>query len=286
MDDIMEVEPIKQETYEILVKGLEQGLINKIAVRDKQKDIIAKIMRLSIDELTDELLSVVYDRILDGDIKTPPDMPSDDEDIDLPMGVVEDFGTPFYVVYCAFLSKVTDEMYAETWTEQDTYDCLEDLLIESLGKFRFPKFRPFEFSRAIVTVRDEFDNDLSRGAFRDTLSTEEIEILAQLMRISWLDRQICTTQLTRMKIGSSDWKISSQANQLDKLTKLKESYVRENKNEQMWYRRRTIDEDGYIVPNFKGLAETKDYYREVDWWKDNPYFAYIRQGVERDVRKE
>ena len=192
-----------------------------------------------------------------------------DEDFSHPL-----VGTPFYVVYCSFMSKITDDLYAEGWTEQDTFKYMEEILIESLPRFKFPKFKIFDLDRSIITMMDEFDNVVSTGAFKEVLTIEEIEIIASIMFIGWLNRQVGTVQLTKMKIGSSDFKLTSQANHLDKLVKTVAFYQAEVKQLQSLYGRRKIAEDGRIVPNYDGLAKSafnqqKQMYDVKDWWENS-----------------
>jgi hypothetical protein len=52
------------------------------------------------------------------------------------------------------------------------------------------------------------------------LSNEEINILAILMMINWLQRQITSIENTRMKYSGTDFKMTSQANHLSKLLSL------------------------------------------------------------------
>jgi len=46
--------------------------------------------------------------------------------------------TSFALVYDAFLSKITDDMYMEL-SELDTYRMLEQLLLSAIEKFEFPR---------------------------------------------------------------------------------------------------------------------------------------------------
>ena len=158
--------------------------------------------------------------------------------------VVEDGRTYFESIYSVFLTKVTDEMYAETWTE--------NLLIAAIPRFRFPKFKIFDFKKSVVNEEGEI---VEQGYFNAVLTYEEISILSNLMVVEWLTRQIMTTENTRQKVySSSDFKVSSQANHLDKLRKLKESYIAECKTEQVMYGRRRIDKEGYIKTTMSKLV--------------------------------
>ncbi len=166
--------------------------------------------------------------------------------------VVENERTYFETIYSVFLTKVTDEMYAETWTENDLIRDLENLLIAAIPRFRFPKFKIFDFKKSVVNEEGEI---VEQGYFNAVLTYEEISILSNLMVVEWLTRQIMTTENTRQKVySSSDFKVSSQANHLDKLRKLKESYIAECKTEQFMYGRRRIDKEGYIKTTMSKLV--------------------------------
>ena len=48
--------------------------------------------------------------------------------------------TPFSDIYDCFLAKITDDMYMEL-TEDETYQLLEQLLINAIPSFEFPRKR-------------------------------------------------------------------------------------------------------------------------------------------------
>ena len=52
--------------------------------------------------------------------------------------------TSFLTIYDAFFAKVTDSMYMEL-TEEDTYSMLQDLLINSIPRFEFPRFDLYDY---------------------------------------------------------------------------------------------------------------------------------------------
>lgn len=159
--------------------------------------------------------------------------------------------TPFEDIYSDFLSKITDEMYADTWSETDLKRDLENLLISALPKFRFPKFPIYDFVKSSIDEDEQFQE----GYFNSTLSYEEKIILSNLMIVEWLTRQIMTTENIRQKVySSSDFKVSSQANHLDKLKKLREAYILEVKSDQMLYGRRKTTPEGKVKSTLSRLA--------------------------------
>lgn len=160
--------------------------------------------------------------------------------------------TSFELIYSAFLSKVTDDMYADTWTEQDVLNDLENILIAAIPRFRYPRFPIFDYVKRIY---DEENVVIKEGFFNAILSPDEIQILSDLMICEWMVRQIATTENTRQSVySSSDFKQSSQANHMDKLTKLHKHFLAEAKLSQDLYGRRKQDEKGYMRPNFSRLG--------------------------------
>ena len=103
--------------------------------------------------------------------------------------------TPFRVIYDRFLSKITDDLYLEL-TEQDTYNDLQTILINSISGFEFPRFPIFNYQ--IVEYLNA-DGDEAIGYFESVLTLEEIDIISDLMMIEWLRRQIASVENTRMK---------------------------------------------------------------------------------------
>lgn len=81
-------------------------------------------------------------------------------------------GTPFTSVYNRFLGKITDDMYLEL-TPQDTERDLKNLLIDAVPAFEFPR-------KTLNYVLNE------EPYFEAELDSEEINILAILMMLSWL----------------------------------------------------------------------------------------------------
>jgi hypothetical protein len=55
---------------------------------------------------------------------------------------------------------------------------------------------------------------VEKSTFHGDLNSEEINILAILMMIAWVQRQVTSIENTRMKYSGSDFKMTSQANHL------------------------------------------------------------------------
>ena len=168
--------------------------------------------------------------------------------------------TSFTAVYNRFLNKITDDMYMEL-TPADTVKDLQRLLIDAIPGFEFPRKNLNNYTIDIETVReDEITEDdfvigilwddlidgeeqvplavVEHSTFNDDLTSEEINILAILMMIGWVQRQVTSIENTRMKYTGADFKMTSQANHLSKLLTLLTECQRQSHHMQRLYRRR------------------------------------------------
>lgn len=186
-------------------------------------------------------------------------------------------GTPFSAIYNYFLGKITDDMYMEL-TPEDTIKDLQRLLIQAIPGFEFPRKNLDSYEIKVVQMKedevlpDDFIigviwNDLSdntvdvpdviveKSAFAEELTSEEINILALLMKQGWVQRQVTSIENTRMKYSGSDFKMTSQANHLQKLLSLLEESRRDSFHMQRLYKRRKKDKDGHYESNWSVLRE-------------------------------
>lgn len=132
--------------------------------------------------------------------------------------------TSFSKVYDCFYSKITDDMFMELDKDQ-TAAIAKELLINALPWFEFPRVAIFDYNE-------------KKECFNANLSIEEIHIIATYMVVGWLDQQLATVELTRMKYSSSDFKMTSQANHMSRLTALRKEYERVGFHSQRLYKRR------------------------------------------------
>lgn len=186
-------------------------------------------------------------------------------------------GTPFSAIYNCFLGKITDDMYMEL-TPEDTIKDLQRLLIQAIPGFEFPRKNLDSYEIKVVQMKedevlpDDFIigviwNDLSdntvdvpdviveKSAFAEELTSEEINILALLMKQGWVQRQVTSIENTRMKYSGSDFKMTSQANHLQKLLSLLEESRKDSFHMQRLYKRRKKDKDGHYESNWSVLRE-------------------------------
>lgn len=190
-------------------------------------------------------------------------------------------GTEFTAVYNRFLGKITDDMYMEL-TPEDTIRDLRTLLIEAIPGFEFPRkvISDYTIETAIIEENEVKEGDfiigvvwgklpedgsdpipevyIERSRFAVELTSEEINILAILMMINWVQRQVTSIENTRMKYSGSDFKFTSQANHLSKLLSLLTETQRQSHHMQRLYKRRKVDAEGNISSNWT-VFRTKRY---------------------------
>jgi hypothetical protein len=166
-------------------------------------------------------------------------------------------------------------------TPEDTIKDLQNLLIEAIPGFEFPRKPLYDYTiQTKVIPEDEVsDGDFIIGViwhelkdntdpnellvpdvliecseFNCELTSEEINILALLMKQGWVQRQVTSIENTRMKYSGSDFKFTSQANHLAKLLSLLEESRRDSFHMQRLYKRRKL-ENGQYQSNWSVLLE-------------------------------
>lgn len=137
----------------------------------------------------------------------------------------ENTRTPFSFVYNRFLEKITDDMYIEM-TIQDTIKDLQVLLIDSIPGFEFPRVNLMDYEIKTEVIKEdtvlpsdfvigvvwnELDDQpevpdviVERSSFAAKLTSEEINILALLMKQAWVQRQVSSIENTRMKYSGAE----------------------------------------------------------------------------------
>lgn len=186
--------------------------------------------------------------------------------------------TLFSSVYNRFLGQVTDDLYLEL-TPEDTLRDLQNLLLNAIPGFEFPRQNLYDYTLNLTekpesdvtpdefilgTVWGDLDGEIletpkvlvDNSHFNVELTTEEINILALLMKQGWVQRQVTSIENTRMKYSGSDFKMTSQANHLSKLLALLEESRRDSFHMQRLYKRRKFAADGKYASNWGSLMET------------------------------
>ena len=146
-------------------------------------------------------------------------------------------------IYDIFLSSITDDMYLEL-SKEETKGLLSTLFENSLSWFEFPRF-------------DLYDYDMDLEVYNCTLTIEEQKIIATYMIVEWLGQQLASVEVTRMKYSGSDFKFTSQANHLHKLTNLQKEYERKGFHLQRLYKRRRADSKGIMKSTFGDIMSSK-----------------------------
>ena len=199
-------------------------------------------------------------------------------------------GTLFASVYNRFLGKITDDMYMEL-TPQDTIRDLQNLLLDAIPGFEFPRKQLDYEILERPTTADTSDihgfiiEDAEQNGYEDAsyfkvdLSSEEINILAILMMNSWLQRQITTIENIRMKYSGTDFKMTSQANHLAKLLTLLKETQRQSLHMQRLYKRRRTGADGEIKSNWDVFREDSAIAGHVDIDENDTYNETVRDVI-------
>ena len=145
-------------------------------------------------------------------------------------------GTPYQVVYDAFLAKIKEDDWS---CETDFEIILEDwraILESALPFFKYPKI----------------SLDRNNEGFVEELGSDELQIIANLMKAEWLARTIATWENVKIMYDERDF---SQANLLDKFIKLQEQVEQKNRKLQKIYYRTSIKngvKKSYPYGNFAG----------------------------------
>ncbi len=160
--------------------------------------------------------------------------------------------TPFKVIYNRFLSKITDDLYLEL-TKEETERDLEGIFQSGIVRFQFPRFPLYDYDLDYEYL-DDLGMPESKGRYNVKLTLEEVDIITDCMIIEWLGRQLDSVENYRMKYSGSDFKFTSQANHMRTLNSTKKSHEYANTRKQRMYKRRKLDDNGYYVPNYSGLA--------------------------------
>jgi len=159
--------------------------------------------------------------------------------------------TSFSDVYEYFYSMVTDDDFLEI-TEAETEAKLQEFLMHAIHWFEMPR----------VNLNDL---DLDLEMFNVKLSREEMNILATYMVAEWYGQQISNVDNTRQLYTGSEFKMTSQGNHIQKLSTERDKYRKDAFHLQRLYKRRTVDQDGKVVPTMGLLMTPRDQkYRGND----------------------
>ena len=127
--------------------------------------------------------------------------------------------TPFEKVYEAFLARILEDEW-DQWLVEEAMEDWKQLLNMAIPHFKFPRV-------SLEQTDDGFSGDLG---------IEEIQILANFMKVEWLNRCIMTWENVKPLYVERDF---SPANVLDKLNAMITSErANAEKMESIYYRSR------------------------------------------------
>lgn len=117
-------------------------------------------------------------------------------------------GTPFSVVYDAFLARIEQDEWSLTTELGDLERDWFELLKMAINRFMFP--------------RVDLSYDIEEECFIEELTEAEIQYLAVFMKNEWYKRCISTWRLIQQQYHTKDFEFLSQANHISKLQELVE----------------------------------------------------------------
>lgn len=121
--------------------------------------------------------------------------------------------TPYSEIDEMFLSDISDDTFFD-YTEIEREEILNGLRKKAITRFKSCKI-------------DLSDRDNVLQQFNGNLSDEEKLIIATCMRKYWLNDKIYNLTLLKQRMSTKDWKMTSQAEHLLRLTVLKQDLEQE-----------------------------------------------------------
>lgn len=121
--------------------------------------------------------------------------------------------TPYEDIYSNFISKITD---------QDLMNYLEEDRLEMLKNLMNSACTQFKTCRQDLNSRDEADEN-----FIDTLNSDVIEIISELMLAEWVKPKLYITENFKNVMNTKDFNQFSPANLLKEI---RETYISAKNN--------------------------------------------------------
>jgi galactokinase/mevalonate kinase-like predicted kinase len=121
--------------------------------------------------------------------------------------------TPFYEIDNMFLKDISDDTFL-LYGEEEREEILDDLRSKAVTRFKACK-------------KNLSDINLELKQFNDTLTNEEKLIIATIMRKHWLSDKIYNLELLKQRMSNKDWRLTSQAEHLLRLTVLNQELEKE-----------------------------------------------------------
>lgn len=145
--------------------------------------------------------------------------------------------TEYYDVYIRFLAKIEDEYLASLQSEEELHTALYPLLLSAINSFA-------RISEHNLRKRDE-----RAHVFYETLSDDEIEVLAICMKPVWLERYINSSRKIEQQYYDAGIKTYSPNENLRNLTTLYQQYLADMRKALTEYTYKRVS----IVGNLGGL---------------------------------
>ena len=141
--------------------------------------------------------------------------------------------TPFLKVYDAFLARIT----ADEWTLEEELAIVErdwqELLKMAIARFKYPRVS-LDFEELSDPTIEDSSPQLKIYQFKETLTNDEIQLLAVYMKHEWIKRCVASWDHIGQLYTSKDF---SAANHLDKLNDLQLEVLKEVEEQQDLYDR-------------------------------------------------
>jgi len=149
-------------------------------------------------------------------------------------------GTPYSDVFDAYFAKVKEDLYLAMDAEELDMELIK-ILETALPRFLYPK----------IDLNDR-DNDTQE--FEEELTNEEIQIIATLMSMVWVESKLTDVEVTRQVFRDHDFQLTSQASHLRALIALK-SDLKASCRDLMHAYSKVVNR----MPDFSRLAGGDDY---------------------------
>ncbi len=121
--------------------------------------------------------------------------------------------TPFSKIDDMFLSDISDDTLLD-YTEEERENILDSLRVKAITRFKACK-------------QDLSDRDEVNRVFNQDLSDEVCLIISTIMRKFWLNDKIYNLELLKQRMSTKDWRLTSQAEHLLRLTILNQELEKE-----------------------------------------------------------
>ena len=146
--------------------------------------------------------------------------------------------TEYYDIYVRFLSKIEDE-YLASLDEEKLHVALYPLLLSAINSFA-------RISEHNLRKRDERSH-----VFYETLSEDEIEVLAILMKPIWLERYMNSSRKIEQQYFDAGIKTYSPNENLRNLTNMYQQYLVDARKAKTEYTYKRVS----IKGNFHGVEK-------------------------------